>query len=101
MRRAAAATRTLRAAPPGQELSSAAATTATQPVSVLAGRDYASTIFADPWDYSNAADLVLDTGPTLGLTAPKISGGVVHFTTQNGSVSPIRGGHATEVPAER
>ena len=53
---------TLSAVAPGLALSSAAAGA---PVTVLSGRDYASTIFGDPWDYSNAADLVLDNGPAL------------------------------------
>ena len=41
-----------------------------------AGRDYATDVFGDPWDYSNGADLVLDAGPTMGLTAPSMSGGM-------------------------
>jgi hypothetical protein len=98
---AAAATLTLSSAPPGQGLSSAVASTPALPVTVLAGRDYASTTFGDPWDYSNAADLVLDTGPALGLTRPSISGGMVNFTTHAGYVSPLWSGYATEVPVER
>ena len=83
----------------GPGLSVAAA--ATQPVTVLAGRDYASTTFGDPWDYSNPSDLVLDAGPTLGLAGPAMSGGTVHFTTHSGYVSPMWGGYASEVPVER
>ena len=98
---AAAATLTLSASPPGQGLSSAVASTAAQPVTVLAGRDYASTTFRDPWDYNNPSDLVLDTGPTLGLTRPSMSGGQVHFITHSGYVSPLWGGYASEVPVER
>jgi hypothetical protein len=100
---AAAATLTLNAAGPGQGLSSAVAVagTAAQPVTVLAGRDYATTTFGDPWDYSNASDLVLDTGPALGLTRPSLSGGEVHFITHSGYVSPLWSGYATEVPVER
>jgi hypothetical protein len=98
---AATATLTLSAAPPGEGLSSAVASTAAQPVTVLAGRDYASTTFGDPWDYSNASDLVLDTGPALGLTRPSMSGGVVSFFTHSGYVSPMWGGYGTEVPIER
>ena len=30
-----------------------------------AGHDYATDVFADPWDYSNVDDLLLDTGPTM------------------------------------
>jgi hypothetical protein len=83
---AVAATLTLSAVPPGQELSAAVASTAAQPVTVLAGRDYATTTFADPWDYSNGADLVLDAGPTMGLTAPSMSGGMVSFVTHSAYV---------------
>jgi hypothetical protein len=98
---AAAATLTLSATLPGQGLSNAVASPPTQPVTVLAGRDFASTTFADPWDYANSSDLVLDTGPALGLTRPLMSGGVVSFTTHAGYVSPLWGGYATEVPVER
>ena len=42
------------------------ATAAPLPVTVQAGRDYATATFADPWDYSNSSDLVLDAGPQLG-----------------------------------
>ena len=98
---AAAAILTLSAAPPGRGLSAAFASTAAQPVTVLAGRDYATTTFGDPWDYSNGADLVLDAGPTMGLTAPSMSGGMVSFTTHSAYVSPIWGGYSMEVPVER
>jgi hypothetical protein len=75
------------------------AAAATQPVQ--AGRDYATATFADPWDYSNPADLVLDAGPQLGLAGLAMSGGTVHFTTHSGYVSPIWGGYGNEVPVER
>jgi hypothetical protein len=98
---AAAATLTLSATRPGEGLSSAVASTPAQPVTVLAGRDYASTTFGDPWDYSNASDLVLDTGPALGLTRPSMSGGMVNFFTHGGYVSPMWGGYGNEVSIER
>jgi hypothetical protein len=96
---ASTAALTLSAATGGPGLGVAAA--ATQPVTVLAGRDYATATFADPWDYSNSSDLVLDTGPTLGLAGLAMSGGTVHFTTHGGYVSPIWSGYASEVPVER
>jgi hypothetical protein len=97
---AAAAGLTLSAAPPSQGLDSAVASLV-QPVTVLAGRDYARTTFGDPWDYSNSSDLVLDKGPTLKLTQLSMSGGMVNFTTREGYVSPIWGGYSSEVPVER
>ena len=98
---AAAATLTLSAVPPGRGLSAAVASTAAQPAMVLAGSDYATTTFGDPWDYSNGADLVLDAGPTMGLTSPSISDGMVSFTTHSAYLSPIWGGYSMEVPVER
>lgn len=90
---------TLGAAMGGPALSPAAA--ATQPVTVLAGRDFATATFADPWDYSNGPDLVLDSGPALGVAGLAMSGGTVRFSTHSGYVSPIWGGYASEVPVER
>ena len=99
---AAAATLSLSVARPGEGLSSAVASPAAQPVTVLAGHDFASTTFGDPWDYSNTADLALDNGgPALGLAGVSMSGGTVSFTTHSGYVSPMWGGYATEVPVER
>jgi hypothetical protein len=96
---AAVVTITLSAALPGQGLTSASASP--QPVTVMAGSDYASTTFGDAWDYSNSSDLVLDNGPTLKLIAPSMSGGMVSFSTHNGYVSPMWGGYGNEVPVER
>ena len=84
-----------------QGSASAVAIPAALPATVLAGRDFATATFGDPWDYSNAADLVLDGGPALGLTRPSMSGGMVNFFTHAGYVSPMWGGYATEVPVER
>ena len=95
---ATAVTLTLGAALPGQGLSSAIAGTVAQPVTVLAGRDYARATFGDPWDYNNSSDLVLDNGPTLKLARPSMGNGMVSFTTHNGYVSPIWSGYGNEVP---
>jgi len=96
---AALATILLSTTAPGLGVSTASA--ASQPVSVLAGRDYATTTFGDPWDYSKGEDMVLDAGPTKGLIRPSISGGMANFYTQSGYVSPLWGGYSMEVPVER
>ena len=77
------------AAPFAPTLPSAAAAIATP-----AGHDYATDHFADPWDYSDLNDLLLDAGPTAGAGPIGMSGGLVsaHFST-DGYVSPIWGGY--------
>lgn len=80
-------------------LKSAAASPA--PASVLAGRDYATSVFHDPWDYSNPSDQVMDNGPTLGLSHKSMSGGMLNFVTHSGYISPLWSGYANEVPVER
>ncbi|MEO3938671.1 hypothetical protein V3N99_18220 [Dermatophilaceae bacterium Soc4.6] len=64
------------------------------PVSGPAGHDYAVDHFGDPWDYSNASDILTDAGPALGMSSIGMSGGslAVHFSG-NGYVSPIWGGY--------
>jgi hypothetical protein len=59
-----------------------------------AGRDYATDTFADPWDYSNTDDLLLDGGPAMNVTNTQNGVGMalVHFTN-DGYVSPIWGGY--------
>lgn len=59
-----------------------------------AGNDYATDHFADPFDYNNASDLLLDAGPTMNAAPIGISGGMVsaHFTN-DGYISPIWGGY--------
>ena len=59
-----------------------------------AGHDYATDIFADPWDYSNGADLLLDGGPAMSVASARISGGqALMRMTDNGYISPIWGGY--------
>jgi len=63
-------------------------------VSGAAGHDFATDAFADPWDYSNQEDLLLDPGPTM--RASKLTygfGRVSTFFTGNGYISPIWGGY--------
>jgi hypothetical protein len=56
---------------------------AAPPVAVaLAGPDYASDTFGDPWDMSDSADMSLDPlGPTLYVTNQHYSGGLVSLAT--------------------
>src|SRR5665647_2116020 len=57
-----------------------------------AGHDYATDVFADPWDYSNVDDLLLDAGPTLKASSARLEPGRIttHFTG-NGYISPSGG----------
>lgn len=59
-----------------------------------AGHEYATDVFADPWDYSNVDDLLIDTGPTMNASNLRFGSGTVttHFTG-NGYISPIWGGY--------
>jgi hypothetical protein len=59
-----------------------------------AGHDYATDVFADPWDYSNVDDLLVDTGPAMKASNLRFGSGRVttHFSA-NGYISPIWGGY--------
>lgn len=60
-----------------------------------AGRDYATDVFADPWDYTNTADLLTDNnGPAMGVTASSWAAGTVaaNFGPM-GYLSPLWGGY--------
>jgi hypothetical protein len=97
---AAGATLTLTAAWPGAQTRAAAAPAAQ---SVAAGRDFATSVFHDPWDYSNPSDVLLDVGPTQGLGHPAMSAGALSFTVTHsgGYLSPLWGGYVSEVPIGR
>ncbi|HUR14158.1 MAG TPA: hypothetical protein VM097_06660, partial [Mycobacteriales bacterium] len=73
------------------------------PASVVAeSPDYATTTFADPWDYSNREDLITDKGPTAKLTSPSSSGGRLTFKiTGAGYVSPVWGGYPGSLYLDR
>lgn len=61
---------------------------------LAAGRDYATDVFGDPWDYSDADDLLTDTGPTWAAPTARIAGGVFRTRfTDNGYLSPLWGGY--------
>jgi hypothetical protein len=58
------------------------------------GEDYATHAFADPWDYSNVDDLLVDTGPTMRASNLRYGSGMVTTRlTGNGYISPIWGGY--------
>ncbi len=73
---------------------SAQSASAVAPAAGAAGRDYATDTFGDPWDYSNADDLLLDGGPAGSATNASIGAGIatMHFTN-DGYVSPLWGGY--------
>lgn len=60
-----------------------------------AGRDYATDTFADPWDYSNGDDLLLDDGgPAMKVSGASISAGAARMRfVDNGYISPLWGGY--------
>ena len=61
---------------------------------VTAAADYATEMFGDPWDFANTQDLLLDTGPTMKLEQPRITGGQLQFgLRENGYISPVWGGY--------
>jgi hypothetical protein len=97
---AAAATLTLSAVGPGAETPAVAAAA---PQSVPSGRDYATAVFHDPWDYSNPSDVLLDVGPSQGLVGPAMTSGGLSFSVTHGGgyLSPLWGGYASEVPIGR
>jgi hypothetical protein len=72
-----------------------AATAPTVPATpVSEGQDYATSTFADRWDFANAADLKFDRGPSKGLSGVSFSNGQMNVTvTGNGYVSPVWGGY--------
>lgn len=89
------------AASAGVGVAGAAATVAVAPGA--AGRDYATDHFADPWDYSNSEDLLLDdTGPALKVSNPHFENGMVATRfTDNGYFSPIWGGYGDRMSLAR
>lgn len=62
---------------------------------VIAGKDYATTVFGDPWDFSNPSDLLLDNrGPAYGLSRAVIGGGYATITIAKPAyVSPLWAGY--------
>ena len=82
------------AAGPTQNARSATALSTLAGAPGTAGDDYATDTFADPWDYSNTDDLLLDSGPAMKASNPQSGNGIarMHFT-DNGYVSPIWGGY--------
>jgi putative cell wall-binding protein len=62
---------------------------------VLAAPSYATTTFHDEWDFSNAADVLIDnSGPSMNIANPSWSGGLLSYTAKPGSyLSPLWGGY--------
>lgn len=57
---------------------------------VVAGPDFATNAFHDPWDMSNAADMDLDPlGATLYVTNQSLSGGAARFSTSKVSYATL------------
>ena len=74
----------------------AAATGVTVASSVAAtGTDFATSTWSDPWDYSNAADALLDnTGPAAHFSGQSIANGTLSFSMSSaGYFSPLWGGY--------
>ncbi len=72
-----------------------AAGTAVGPASAQdQSRDYASDAFSNPWDYNDAADIIVGDGPMLNVANASVSGGKLNFsTTGPGYISPLWGGY--------
>jgi hypothetical protein len=58
------------------------------------GRDYASDAFSNPWDYSDAADIVVGDGPLLNISNARIANGQFSFDANGpGYISPLWGSY--------
>jgi hypothetical protein len=57
--------------------------------------DYASSVFDDPWDYSDSADVLLDKGPAEGVVNASYAGGVLTYSMKSSSyISPLFAGYS-------
>lgn len=64
------------------------------PQVVQATGDYATSVFSDPWDFSNSADLLLDNGPAMYISNAAYGNGSVGFTiSRSAYVSPLWAGY--------
>ena len=52
----------------------------TGPGVVAEGPDFPSEAYADPWDYANPQDMLVDRGPVINATVTGVSGGRLRFT---------------------
>lgn len=72
------------------------------PERIPAGADFASEVYADPWDYANASDIHLDRGPAMFLTSRSVSGGLLRFSAQRAAhVSLVFPGYFGALPFGR
>lgn len=60
--------------------------------------DYATSTFSDPWDFSNPADIIMDKGPTSGVSNAVMRGGALRYTVSGASyISPLWTGYLGSV----
>ena len=83
-------------APAPSQVPVQAAAAIAAPVTGPAGQDYATNTFADPWDYSNADDMILNFSGTQRMTDLTMAGGMVnaHLTGNSAYLSPIWAGYS-------
>jgi hypothetical protein len=78
----------------GASRATAAATPTFDTNFVVAAPDFATDSFSDPWDYSNADDLLTDQGPAQNLISPRIADGLLSFSARSGAyISPLWAGY--------
>lgn len=73
-----------------------AATSQTFAVGTVVGEapDFATSVWADKWDFSNGTDAFTDAGPAAGVLGPRWGGGVLSYTiTGHSYVTPLWGGY--------
>ncbi|MDP8969249.1 MAG: cell wall-binding repeat-containing protein, partial [Actinomycetota bacterium] len=72
------------------------------PATVPVAADFASEVYADPWDYADGVDLNTDEGPALNVRNVERSGGQVAFDVDRAAwVSPVWTGWAGALYAGR
>jgi hypothetical protein len=79
----------------GVAVPSAASAADVSRTSAVAAPDFASEVFADPWDFSNPEDMLLDNGgPAMGLQGAGIRDGqLTSGMSSPGYLSPLWGGY--------
>jgi hypothetical protein len=82
---------------------SRAAAATTTAVQHLAAPDFATVAWADPWDFRNTADLLIDNGgPTESVNSASISGGSLNFyISKSGYISPLWNGYPGALQMDR
>jgi hypothetical protein len=69
----------------------------------VAAQDFATATWADPWDFSNPQDMLLDNGgPAMALDAATVRDGLLSVSlSRPGYISPLWGGYPGSVYLER